>query len=73
MKLLDDIPILRKIVDVGYAVIIAFILSALVGLIIALPVMLLWNFVFGKYLSINVLQAWALNVLVGILFSQRAK
>ena len=70
MKLLDRVPLLKKIIDVGYAVFLAFVLSALVGLVLALPVMLLWNFVFGGFLEIGILQAWALNVLVGILFKQ---
>jgi branched-subunit amino acid ABC-type transport system permease component len=42
-----------------------------VGLVLAFPVMLLWNFVFGSVYSIGVLQAWALNVLAGILFGQK--
>jgi len=71
MSILSNIPILRKIIDVGYAMLIVIILSALVGLILAFPVMWLWNFVFGKIYEINVFQAWALNVLVGILFGQR--
>ena len=50
---------------------IVVILSALVGLILAFPVMWLWNFVFGNLYKINVFQAWALNVLAGILFGQR--
>ncbi len=62
---------LRKLVDRGYAIIIVIILSALVGLILAFPVMWLWNFVFGNLYKINVFQAWALNVLAGIIFGQR--
>lgn len=73
MTFLDDIPLLKKIADTAYAVIISFALSALVGLILALPVMLLWNFVFGGFHKLNIFQAWALNVLIGILFSQRSK
>ena len=71
MSLLDNIPILKRLLDFGYAMIIVIILSALVGLILAFPVMWLWNFVFGTYLKINVFQAWALNVLTGILFGQK--
>ena len=71
MTWLDNIPILKKIIDVGYAMLIVIILSALVGLILAFPVMWLWNFVFGKIYEISVFQAWALNVLAGILFGQR--
>ena len=71
MSILSNIPILRKMIDIGYAMLLVIILSALVGLILAFPVMWLWNFVFGTLLRINVFQAWALNVLAGILFGQR--
>ena len=71
MSFIDNVPILKKTVDLGYAMLIVIILSALVGLILAFPVMWLWNFVFGNMLRINVFQAWALNVLAGILFGQR--
>jgi len=71
MGIISNIPILKKIIDIGYAMLIVIIISALVGLILAFPVMWLWNYVFGIYLEINVFQAWALNVLTGILFGQR--
>ena len=71
MVILKDIPLLRKLIDMGYAIIIVIILSTLVGLILAFPVMWLWNFVFGSIYRITVFQAWALNVLAGILFGQR--
>ena len=71
MAILKNIPVLGKLIDIGYAMILVIILSALVGLILAFPVMWLWNFVFGSLLRINVFQAWALNVLAGILFGQR--
>ena len=71
MGILNSIPFLRKIIDFGYAVLLVIILSAVVGLILAFPVKLLWNYVFGKYLVINWFQAWALNVLTSILFGQR--
>ena len=71
MAILKNIPMLGKLIDLGYAMILVVILSALVGLILAFPVMWLWNFVFGIFLRINVFQAWALNVLAGILFGQR--
>ena len=71
MAFLDNIPMLKKLIDMGYAIIIVVILSAVVGLILAFPVKLLWNYVFGNYLKINWFQAWALNVLAGILFGQR--
>jgi len=70
MAILKDVPILRKIVDIGYAMLFVIILSALVGLILAFPVMWLWNFVFGNLHKITVFQAWALNVLAGILFGR---
>ena len=71
MAILRNIPILRKSIDIGYAMLLVIILSALVGLILAFPVMWLWNFVFGNLHRINVFQAWALNVLAGILFGQK--
>lgn len=71
MAFLENIPLLKKIIDTGYAILIVVILSALVGLILAFPVMWLWNFVFGNLYKITVFQAWALNVLAGILFGQR--
>ena len=70
MVVLEKIPILKKLVDIGYAMLIVIILSALVGLILAFPVMWLWNFVFGSLHKINVFQAWAMNVLTGILFGR---
>lgn len=71
MNILKNIPILRKLIDTGYAIVIIIIISALVGLILAFPVMWLWNFVFGSLHEISVFQAWALNVLAGILLGQR--
>ena len=71
MSILSNIPILKRVIDIGYAMLLVIILSALVGLILAFPVMWLWNFVFESLLKINVFQAWALNVLAGILFGQR--
>jgi len=71
MGILEEIPILKRVIDIGYAMLIVIILSILVGLILAFPVMWLWNFVFGKIYEITVFQAWALNVLAGILFSQK--
>ena len=71
MAILKNIPILKKLIDIGYAMLIVIILSALVGLILAFPVMWLWNFVFGTIYNLSVFQAWALNVLAGILFGQR--
>ncbi len=71
MAILKNLPLLKKLVDTGYAVMLVIILSALVGLILAFPVKWLWNFVFGGVYKLNVFQAWALNVLAGILFGQR--
>ena len=71
MSFLDKVPILRKTIDVGYGILILVVLSALVGLILAFPVMWLWNYVFGVQLKLTVFQAWALNVLAGILFGQK--
>jgi len=73
MAILKDVPILRKAIDIGYAMLFVVILSALVGLILAFPVMWLWNFVFGSLYKINVFQAWALNVLAGILFGKHGE
>lgn len=71
MGILKSIPILKKMVELGYAMLIVVVLSALVGLILAFPVQWLWNFVFGSLHRLTVFQAWALNVLAGILFGQR--
>jgi len=49
---------------------IVILVSVIVGLILAFPVMWLWNFVFGELLRINVFQAWALNILAGVLFGK---
>ena len=73
MGAIRDIPLLKKIVELGYAVLLVVLISAIVGLILAFPVMWLWNYVFGKIYTINVLQAWALNVLAGILFGRSEK
>ena len=73
MGFLDDIPILRRMIEMVYTIALVIIISGIVGLVLAFPVMWLWNFVFGSVLSINVLQAWALNVLTGILFGNRNK
>ena len=71
MKILKDVPILRRILELGYTMFLIILLSVIVGLILAYPVMLLWNFIFGELYYINVLQAWALSILCGILFGQR--
>ncbi|MBS3096952.1 hypothetical protein J4480_05955 [Candidatus Woesearchaeota archaeon] len=70
MVVLKNVPVLRKLIETGYAILFVIVLSALVGLILALPVMLLWNYVFGGIYKISVFQAWALNVLAGIIFGR---
>ena len=72
MAILADVPILRRILELGYTMFLVVLLSVIVGLILAYPVMLLWNFIFGELYHISVLQAWALSVLCGILFGQKA-
>lgn len=69
MAILKNVPVLGRIVELGYTMLVIVILSAIVGLILAFPVMWLWNFVFPVY-EISVFQAWALNVLCGILFGK---
>lgn len=74
MAFLDDIPLLKKMIDLGSTLVLVVVLSVLVGLIFAFPVMWLWNFIFipmSESMRINVFQAWALNILAGILFGQR--
>ena len=55
----------------AYTIALVILISGIVGLILAFPVMWLWNFVFGKFIMISVFQAWALNVLAGILFGNK--
>ncbi len=70
MAFLDNVPILKRIFELAYTMFLVILLSVIVGLILAFPIMLLWNFVFGELYKITFLQAWALNVLVGILFGK---
>jgi len=72
MAVLDQVPFLKRMVEMAYTIALVVLISGIVGLVLAFPVMLLWNFVFGSIHSINVLQAWALNVLTGILFGQKS-
>jgi len=72
MAFLDDVPLLKRMVEMGYTIALVVLISGIVGLVLAFPVKLLWNFVFGKVYVINVWQAWALNVLAGIFFGQKA-
>jgi len=62
--------VLERFVEIAYTTLLIILVSIVVGLIMAFPVMWLWNFVFGTILKINVFQAWALNVLSGILFGR---
>ncbi len=55
----------------AYTLGLVILISGIVGLILAFPVKWLWNFVFGSILTISVFQAWALNVLMGILFGNK--
>ena len=71
MAALDQIPILKRMLSMGYTIALVVLISGIVGLVLAFPVMWLWNFVFGSILTINVFQAWALNVLMGILFGNK--
>ena len=71
MGFLKRVPVLRKIIEIAYTMFLIVVLSVIVGLILSFPVMWLWNFVFGSVLRINVFQAWALNILCGILFGQK--
>jgi len=71
MAVLDQVPFLKRMLEMGYTIVLVIIISGIVGLVLAFPVKLLWNFVFGNIYAINVWQAWALNVLTGILFGQK--
>jgi hypothetical protein len=72
MTLLNDVPLLKSAIEIAYKMALIILLSAIVGIILAFPVKWLWNFVFGNLYSITVLQAWALNVLAGILLGQKS-
>ena len=71
MALLERVPFLKRMLEMGYTIALVIVISGIVGLVLAVPVKLLWNFVFGSFLKITWLQAWALNVLMGILFGNR--
>lgn len=71
MGFLEDVPFLKRMLEMGYTIALVVLISGIVGLVLAFPVKLLWNFVFGEVYAINVWQAWALNVLAGILFGQK--
>jgi len=71
MAFLDEVPFLKRMLEMVYTIALVVLISGIVGLVLAFPVKLLWNFIFGGILTINVFQAWALNVLMGILFGQK--
>ncbi len=71
MGFLEDVPFLKRMLEMGYTITLVILISGIVGLVLAFPVKLLWNFVFGDIHTINVWQAWALNVLAGVLFGQK--
>lgn len=87
MGILNRVKILRRVVEIGYTMVIILMLSVIVGLILAFPVMWLWNFLVGDFcitdingvciqyfnLKINVFQAWALNILAGIIFGKASE
>jgi|TARA_Y100000310_G_scaffold97285_1_gene94941 hypothetical protein len=71
MAILEKIPFLKRLLEMAYTLGLVILISGIVGLILAFPVKWLWNFVFGSILTISVFQAWALNVLMGILFGNK--
>ena len=71
MTFLDQVPFLKRMLEMAYTILLVIIISGIVGLVLAFPVKWLWNFIFGAVYTISVLQAWALNVLMGILFGQK--
>ena len=71
MTFLDQVPFLKRMLEMGYTIALVILISGIVGLVLAFPVKWLWNFVFGPIYSIGVLQAWSLNVLVGILVGNK--
>ncbi|HJN56736.1 MAG: hypothetical protein QF436_02990 [Candidatus Woesearchaeota archaeon] len=71
MTFIDQVPVLKKMLEMAYTIALVVLISGIVGLVLAFPVMWLWNFVFGNFHQISVLQAWALNVLAGILFGNK--
>ena len=71
MAFLEQVPLLKRMLEMGYTIALVVLISGIVGLVLAFPVKWLWNFVFCKVYTIGALQAWALNVLMGILFGQK--
>jgi len=71
MAFLEQVPFLKRMLEMAYTIALVVLISGIVGLVLAFPVKWLWNFVFGNLYSINVFQAWALNVLMGILVGNK--
>ena len=71
MAILERVPFLKRMLEMIYTIALVILISGIVGLVLAFPVKWLWNFVFGSLITINVWQAWALNVLIGILFGDK--
>jgi hypothetical protein len=71
MAFLEEVPFLKRMLEMIYTLALVILISSIVGLVLAVPVKLLWNFVFGQAYQITVFQAWAMNVLAGILFGQK--
>lgn len=77
MGILKRVPLLRRTIEIAYTMLIVILLSVIVGLILALPVMWLWNFTLGDFWPNmrmegikGIFQAWALNILAAILFGK---
>jgi len=71
MSILNEMPLLGRMLEMVYTIALVILISGIVGLVLAFPVKWLWNFVFGELYILTVLQAWALNVLMGILFGNK--
>ena len=47
MNFLDDVPFLKRMLEMSYTLALVILISGIVGLVLAFPVKLLWNLVFG--------------------------
>ena len=47
MAFLDEVPFLKRMLEMAYTIALVILISGIVGLVLAFPVKLLWNFVFG--------------------------
>jgi len=70
-RMLDEIPIFKTIYLMVINLALVILISGIVGLVLAFPIMLLWNFVF-PFFKLTILQAWALNILTGILIGSKS-